>query len=44
MRVFLMLLVMSSAVLLSACNGDDEDVSSGQPMPPKPNCKMHCAP
>ena len=43
MRVFLILLMMSTAVLLSACNSDD-DGQSVQPSEPQPNCKMHCAP
>ncbi|MCS4300060.1 MULTISPECIES: hypothetical protein [Acinetobacter] len=42
MRNFLLILVTSLSVLLSACN-DDNESSKTNPQPPAA-CKVHCAP
>ncbi|WP_171304512.1 hypothetical protein [Acinetobacter proteolyticus] len=45
MRNFFLALLAGSCVLLSACNdSDDNNNSTSNPQPPKPSCKMHCAP
>ncbi|EPA9106335.1 hypothetical protein Q5M49_17395 [Acinetobacter nosocomialis] len=43
MRKFSLLLITSLALMLSACN-DDNNSDNSSPTPPTSNCKMHCAP
>ncbi|RSP53934.1 hypothetical protein D6866_11440 [Acinetobacter baumannii] len=44
MRKFSLLLITSLALMLSACNDDNDSDNSSPTTPPTSNCKMHCAP
>ncbi|UAA84913.1 hypothetical protein H2787_17140 [Acinetobacter baumannii] len=37
-------LITSLALMLSACNDDNNSDNSSPTTPPTSNCKMHCAP
>ncbi|WP_171951577.1 hypothetical protein [Acinetobacter baumannii] len=37
-------LITSLALMLSACNDDNDSDNSSPTTPPTSNCKMHCAP
>ncbi|WP_279723054.1 hypothetical protein [Acinetobacter baumannii] len=44
MRKLSILLITSLALMLSACNDDNDSDNSLPTTPPISNCKMHCAP
>ncbi|MCU4425338.1 hypothetical protein [Acinetobacter sp. WU_MDCI_Abxb74] len=44
MRKLSLLLITSLALMLSACNDDNDSDNSSPTTPPTSNCKMHCAP
>ncbi|MEQ1344730.1 MULTISPECIES: lipoprotein [Acinetobacter] len=44
MRKISLLFITSLALMLSACNDDNNSDNSSPTTPPTSNCKMHCAP
>lgn len=44
MRSFLVILITSMSVLLSACNDDEKNNNSEPNTAPVAQCKTHCAP
>ncbi|MDD9315334.1 hypothetical protein [Acinetobacter lactucae] len=44
MRKLSLLFITSLALMLSACNDDNDSDNSSPTTPPTSNCKMHCAP
>ncbi|MEF0206968.1 hypothetical protein ACOUDP_08720 [Acinetobacter baumannii] len=44
MRKLSILLITSLALMLSACNDDNDSDNSSPTTPLTSNCKMHCAP